>query len=420
MKQNHTIHVGIGFATGRKNFLKVLRAYIFNWKDSGLTERAHIRLHLFIAYDLRYNNTLASDYTRIDHELSREVDGIHFVDAAYIQGETAALRAAGVLSESEAALFFSAGYAAMRNAVLYAAVQQKMEYMLFLDDDEYPLAVTRSRNVALWSGQQVLRNHLTYIGDADITNGFHCGYISPIPAITFDETLTEADFRLFVEAISNDILNWENLQRVMRQGGVTYADPEVLIRDQAVEVPEENGCKFISGSNLCLNLTDATRVFPFYNPPGARGEDTFLSTCLAQRKVLRIPSYAFHNGFALYNCMLSGVLPCELKPIRADSKAVITRFYNACVGWVRYKPLLMYITQREQYPRRIREMKEKLSLTLPKLARHFKHPAFQHILAELEQYDREVETHAAQFTQNRQIWQTLVAYLTQPGGVQAP
>jgi hypothetical protein len=46
------IRVGIGFATGRKNFLKVLKTYIYNWKESGLTGIDRVRLHLFIAYDL--------------------------------------------------------------------------------------------------------------------------------------------------------------------------------------------------------------------------------------------------------------------------------------------------------------------------------------------------------------------------------
>ena len=45
-----------------------------------------------------------------------------------------------------------------------------------------------------------------------------------------------------------------------------------------------NKAKFISGANLCINLTDAKRVFPFYNPPGARGEDTFLKHLFEREK----------------------------------------------------------------------------------------------------------------------------------------
>lgn len=404
MKQDSVIHVGIGFATGRKNFLKVLKTYIYNWQESGLTGCENIRLHVIIAYDLKYDDTKPSDFTHVGPEMRKYVEDIQYVDARYIREEIAGLTERGVIDGREAELFFTSGYAAMRNAVLYAAVKRKMDYLLFLDDDEYPLAVTKAGDVALWSGQHLLASHLRHIQDADITNGYHCGYISPIPYIRFNEKMTEADFRMFIEAISNDIINWDNIVRIMGQGGVTYAATDVLIRNTVTEVPEVNRCKFISGSNLCLNLTDPGRVIPFYNPPGARGEDTFLSTCLSERKVLRVPIYAFHNGFSIYNYLLSGVLPTQLKPIVADSKQVATRFYNACVGWVRYKPLLTYITQREQYAQKIEDMRSKLAASLPKISAYFGMRDFRKIMPELDRYDRNVQAHYAQFIENQQIW----------------
>lgn len=411
MDNGNPIDVGIGFATGRKNFLKVLKTYIESWQESGLTQSENVRLHVFIAYDLTYNDTLPTDFTRISPDIRKRVWKIHFIDTVFVRDEMRTLVQNGTLNECEAALFFTSGYAGMRNAILYAAVKNHMDYLLFLDDDEYPLAVTRAHNVALWSGQQVLANHLKYIADADITNGFHCGYISPIPCIRFNEVLTEADFQLFIEAISNDIVNWENTMRVMRQGGVTYADTAVLIGDQATEVPETNHCKFITGSNLCLNLTDTSRTIPFYNPPGARGEDTFLSTCLHDRKILRIPSFAFHNGFGMYNFLLSGVLPIKLKPNTADSRQAVNRFYKACVGWVRYKPLLLYIARREQYSALIQEMREKLFQAMPKISAYFNMKDFENIIGELDRYDRDVEEHYLQFVEVQRLWQKIVAYL---------
>src|SRR5450756_1923241 len=125
--------------------------------------------------------------------------------------------------------------------------------------------------------------------------------------------MTEAYFRSFIEAISNDILNWDNIKTIIGNGGVTYADTEILISDNAKEVQEIDHAKFISGANLGINLTDPRRTFPFYNPTGARGEDAFLSTCLHERKVLRVPCYTFHDGFSTYNHLLEGVLPIKLK-----------------------------------------------------------------------------------------------------------
>jgi hypothetical protein len=128
--------------------------------------------------------------------------------------------------------------------------------------------------------------------------------------------------------------------------------------------------------------------------------------------VLRIPCYAFHNGFSIYNYLLSGVLPTELKPISAESKSVLNRFYGACVGWVRYKPLFLYITRRGDYEREIASMREKLVHTLPKLNACFRTREFTKILRELDRYDRDVETHYAQFMENQQVWRKLTAFLT--------
>lgn len=58
--------MGIGFATGRKSFKKVLKTYLLNWKEADLTENEKISLNLFVAYDLKYANTKSTDYTNIN------------------------------------------------------------------------------------------------------------------------------------------------------------------------------------------------------------------------------------------------------------------------------------------------------------------------------------------------------------------
>ena len=266
------------------------------------------------------------------------------------------------------------------------------------------MAVTNTRDTAIWGGQHVLTDHLKHIATADITHGNHCGYISPIPYMNFNDTMTEEDFRSFIEAISNDIVNWDKLKAVMKNGGVTYADTKILTSGEAMEVPETNHAKFISGANLCINLTKPSRIFPFYNPPGARGEDTFLSTCLTQRKVLHVPCYTFHDGFATYNHLLEGVLPIKLKFIKADTEEITTRFYEACIGWIRYKPLLMYITNGEGYEDRIKEMREQLKATLPKVCNYFGKAEFMNVLDELEEYHANVKKHYDEFLETKCIW----------------
>ncbi len=409
------IRVGVGFATGRKSFLKVLRTYIHSWKESGLVDDKNVSLNLFVAYDLHYQNTQVSDYTAIHPELAHQIDSRHFIGGPSQQKEIEDLIRHDVISEDEAVGIFGRGYAAKRNSVLYSAIKAKMDYLIFIDDDEYPLAVTNTRNTAVWGGQHVLATHLKYIKDADITHGHHCGYISPIPYIDFDETMTEAVFRSFIEAISNDIISWDKLKKIMKDGGVSYAETSVLISDTAAEVKEVNRAKFISGANLCINLTKPSRIFPFYNPPMARGEDTFLSTCLGERRVLRVPAYTFHDGFSTYNHLLEGVLPIHLRFVKAEDEKIIDRFYRACIGWVRYKPLLLFITQPEHYEEKIGEMRSKLNETLPKVSKFFGHPGFNGIINELERYHRNVKKHYEQFLKTQLVWARLMENLEARG-----
>lgn len=410
MQKDKNIKVGIGFATGRKGFQRVLRTNIYNWKESGLVENQRISLHLFVAYDLHYHKTQITDYTNVHPELVEQINSSNFIGSIAIKEEKDYLIRENVININEARMMFGNGYASKRNIVLYNAIKHNMNYLIFLDDDEYPTAVTNSRTTTIWSGQHVLLNHLKYITEADITHGYHCGYISPIPYIEFNDTMTETDFRSFIEAISNDIINWDNLKTVMKNGGVTYADTKILTSDDPIEAQEINHAKFISGANLCINLTDSRRIFPFYNPPGARGEDTFLSTCLSERKVLRVPCYTFHDGFSTYNHLLDGVLPIRLKFIKADTEQITTRFYKACIGWIRYKPLLLYITEPDRYEEKIKEMRAQLTETLPKICAYFGQPDFLNVLAELDKYHKNVEKHYREFLETQRIWAKIMEH----------
>lgn len=405
--------VGIGFVTGRESFQKVLEAHIFHWEESDMPEKENISLNLFVAYDLEYSGTKPSDYTDINENVRELIDEAFFIDGAKVPQEVASLVHEGVINDKQAGSLFGSGYAAKRNTLLYLALKNHMDYLIFLDDDEYPMAVTKIRSATAWSGQHILSSHLYYIQGADITNGHHCGHVSPLPFVTFNKAMTENDFHRFINAISNDSVNWKSVCSIMDNGGTTYADIDVLSTDIAEEVEETRHTKFISGSNLCINLTKPQRVSPFYNPPGARGEDTFLSTCLSERKVLRIPYYTFHDGFSTCTHLMDGALPVKMDSVQADCEETTTRFYLACIGWIRYKPLLLYITQREQYEKAIEETRASLAKTLPQVCAFFGSNRFMDISREFERYHENVEKHYRQFLENQKTWEKITDYLSE-------
>lgn len=408
------IRLGIGFATGRRSFRKVLTAYINLWKasESRLPRDEKVSLHLFVSYDVGYHRTQSTDYTNLNQEIVDAFDSITFLGAKNPPDGIERLQTGGQFSRTELESVFGSGYAGKRNAILYAAVCKRMDALLFLDDDEYPMAVTNNRDLCLWSGQEVFFDHLREIGRADYTFGHHCGYISPIPQLQFGEALDESDFQRFIEAISNDIVSWSSIRRLMETGGVTYASTEILQKNESEEVPLVNGCKFISGSNLCLNLRDPQRSLPFFNPPGARGEDTFLSTLLKERSVLMIPCYTFHDGFSIYQHLLEGALPVRLSAIDVGTRAVNTRFLNACIGWIRYKPLLVRLTAPDRYDKEMRSIGASLEATLPKVANYFGDRRYLGILTEFSRYSGEVEKHREQFLLTQQTWKKLMDELS--------
>ncbi len=402
MQQN----IGIAFVTGRKHFQNVLRTYVNNWLEHGLIENKSVRLHLFIVYDVNYFNTESSDYKTIPQELSEMVESINFYGRKALKEERQKLIDQKLIDESEGDLLFGEGYAKKRNAALYFARKKHMDKLLFIDDDEYPLAVLKSEsNNLVWMGQSVLGTHLRYGDDADITHGYHCGYISPVPKLEFNDQLTENDFRDFIDATSNDIISWENVKKtVICNNGVTYADGNIINQRPTTEVEEVLGMKFISGANLCFNFRRLQSIPVFYNPPGARGEDAFMSTILTNHKVVKVPCYTFHDAYLEYKNILNGVLPIDLGGVDARSASIRRRFIKAAIGWIRYKPLITFITQPENYDSVIAAMTEKLESAVPKLCEYFDTRQFEELLIDLRKYHRNVERHHRSFQATRTAW----------------
>jgi hypothetical protein len=411
IKKNKKLNVGIGFVTGRKNFKSVAKTYVNNWNESGVLDNKNYALHLFVAYDLAYKSTKLYDYRISDEEILDTVDSAHYIGHSGVETEIEYLIKNKVVNLKEANLIFGEGYAMKRNTVLYFALKNKMDYLIFLDDDEYPVATIKVKDSIVWKGQEVLSTHIENLKDCDMTHGRHCGYISPIPCLDFSGKLLEEEFRLFIESISNDIINWASIKEKMRDGGVTYASLDIIESTEIEAVKEINGMKFISGANLGFNLKNVDKIFPFYNPPGARGEDTFLSTCLAECAIRKIPCYTFHDGFSTCEHLLLGVLPNELKAMRTESSVITKRFLQASIGWIRYKPLLMYITNREGYQAELLKIRKNLSQVLPNICAYFRNDKFNDLLRELDFFAAHVEEHDQDFQNTKKAWIKIVKFL---------
>lgn len=146
------IDVGIAFVTGRKHFQKVLRTYVNNWLEHGLLEHKDVRLHLFVVYDTAYFNTEPSDYRNVPPELADAVKSINFYGRRALRDECQQLIRSGIRSTKQRGTFFSVRDTPKRETPHgNSAIKKNMDRLLFIDDDEYPLAVLENgSNNLLW------------------------------------------------------------------------------------------------------------------------------------------------------------------------------------------------------------------------------------------------------------------------------
>jgi hypothetical protein len=106
METAKSIKAAIGFATGRKNFQRVLKTNIYNWMESGLTDKIAVNLNVMVAYDLRYQKTKIIDYTNIPKDLLKLIDNTFFIGKTMIQNEIDLLVRNNVINKSEATDFY--------------------------------------------------------------------------------------------------------------------------------------------------------------------------------------------------------------------------------------------------------------------------------------------------------------------------
>lgn len=410
-----TINFGIGFVTGRPNVCKVINStyerLINQFKDS----EKKVNITIFILFDLDYQFTTRIDFYGVIPNVYKDIK-VQYITPEDIEEEKKRLIGQEILTKQESELFFGHGHAKGRNTLMYYAKKAKMDYLLFWDDDEYPVACIKDDEDAeiTWKEQDNIAMHLKYIKDADVTIGYHCGYISPIPYVELDEDVDEEKFKYYIEALGNDIISWDSIkEKFKKYNGITYADKDLANGIGAYEIKKVGAGKWVAGSTLCLNLNHLSKIPAFYNPEDARGEDTFFSTQLINSKVIKVPVYHFHDGFLKYTNIARQKYPKTLRKIRSSEEQIEQRFFKASRGWIRYKPLLEYVSDKENYAERIKETRSKLECGIPEVNKLFDNSDFTVLLDDLDQYDKNVKKHYNEMIKTNEVWNKLKAVKTE-------
>ncbi len=410
-----SIKFAIGFVTGRANVCNVINSTYENIINQLKESHKKVELTIFILYDLKYQYTERNQFYNINENVQKKIK-IEYISPEDIEEEKEKIVKNKKIAKEEAELFFGHGHARGRNTLMYYALKENIDYLLFWDDDEYPVACIKEEgnNQIKWKEQDNIAMHLKYIENADVTIGYHCGYISPIPYIELEkiDEVKKENFKNFIEAIGNDIISWESIsEKILKNNGITYADENIANGEGAYEIQSDGIGKWVSGSTLCLNLRNIDKIPAFYNPENARGEDTFFSTKLNNSKVIKVPVYHFHDGFLKYVDILEKNYPSELMKIELSEKKVEKRFLQTSRGWIKYKPLFEYITNNEQYENNIKDTYIKLESGVKGLNNIFKNNNYDILIEDLKEYDRNVKKHYEEYIKINEIWNILKKFI---------
>ena len=401
------INFGIGFITGRPNVCNIINSYYKHIVEQVEELEQKVNFTFFVLYDLNYLNTKEEEFYNINPEVHEKVK-IKYLTPDYVMNKKTEVMKKHNLTEQEAGLIIGKGYAKARNSILYEAVEEGIDYLLFWDDDEYPLAALKDGRDIKWVKQNNVLQHIKNIENADITYGYRCGMINPLPVVQYNEIITEDVYRQFIEAIENEVISWNKVQYMFKNdSGIGYANEEIARYTKDTEiVPNVGKENFVLGSGICLNLRHLDKIPAFYNPPEARGEDTFFSCALGDMgaKVLQIPVYHFHDGFLKFSFLMDGKYPKRLRKITTEDDGISLRFQKTTTGWTKYKPLLYYILNNETYEDVMQDAIGKLKNTVDKMSTVFDNCDLTYLPNTLEEYDNNVKIHYQEYLDTISIW----------------
>ena len=400
------VEFGIGFLTGRTNICNIINNCYKDMIEQLKKYQEEVHLTIFILYDLEYEHTERKDFYTLKDDVYKKIH-IKYITPEDIEEEKKILRSRYNLTRNEINLILGTGYAKARNAIMYFALKRNIEYLLFWDDDEYPYAnIKGTKNNIIWKKQDNLLEHLNVIEYSDVTVGHRCGNMSPVPYVDFGENpINEQEFKEYIDAVSNESVSWDNIQKSMKHdNGIKFAETDITEGKDKIVLKYIGIKNWLLGSGICLNLTHLEKIPAFYNPPHARGEDAFFSTLLTEAKVVKVPTYHFHDSFLKYPEIVKGRFPKKFEKVSLDDAAIGERFLKASMGWIKYKPLLMYVMQRNTYLKDIEITKDKLRNSIEKINNTFPNNNFLCLLGILEKYDENVQKHYKEYLRTNDVW----------------
>lgn len=225
-------------------------------------------------------------------------------------------------------------YGAYRNTVLFKALLEEVDYLLFFDTDVKPQVLTHLDGADVhWQEIDFVGTHMSSLSKEDIsaTTSEYSGYyiIPPMSFPGFGDFLTGLGKGMALEYMEDC-----HEHQCLNLGPANPGAPK----------PTDKPL----GGNLGLNLRKPWRLAPFfstlYSYSGmtikGRGEDTLLGRAISASKgrIIDVDLKIFHDTYEGFP---------DVPDVRIES--IRNRFYWACLGWIGRNPFLSWYMDQMGY-----------------------------------------------------------------------
>jgi len=398
--------IAITIPTGRPRVKKVVKAFLDNAALYGYDLK---EFSVYLSIDTLYQNTKVEDFY-LDKKILEKVGKVEYIteEKRSELGKNIKERF-GVSDELIEKFFVGNGYSKQRNSALLFAVKDKNDFAICFDDDESPCVPIKKKDGSVeWKSPDFFGPHLEALSSGtDVTRGLCLGYLSPIPS-DFEKNIPEEIRKKLGEALQwgNEIVTSHSFLNLMNK--IEYLDEKDLKNSTRPFVVKEgkNGKNILTG-NMGINLKSFRegKIPLFYTPPKARGEDTIFALQLSNLEVKEVKSFIFHDPFCLYPGILDGEFPEFLRniPITSETK---DRFADALIGWLKYAPILIYMTSKNKKEKdhRMKEMLSQIGFPTQQLANILECPKINSCEKVLSDYFKDVENHFFELESLQNIW----------------
>ena len=104
---------------------------------------------------------------------------------------------------------------------------------------------------------------------------------------------------------------------------------------------------------------------------------------------------------------MKGRFPKILSTVSLSDVGIEQRFLKTTIGWTKYKPLLYYIIDNDNYDNIINETRKNLENSVLKVNTAFETCDFSCLIGILDEYDKNVKKHYEEYLRTIKVWDKL-------------